>query len=227
MRLHVTQQQPVFPLMTDVQLRTADGLSNHSFVLDAADTTLVVDCQKVVLDATLDPACFILKQLGPSELPTMLQRTLTDSILCILPQSDSLYTPFTHYISTPDLQVHITDDKAFKKTHWKSTNLLVMGTMANNKLLRKLVKKVPDGFTVKKELFRINGLEYSDPGDALLISIPHPYDDAKFVTLYIANSLDAPFSPRRILHYKQRSWVVFEAGMKMGSKPESGTIFGN
>lgn len=226
-RLHITQQQPVFPLMTDIQLRTADGLSNHNFMLDAADTTLVVDCQKVVLDARLDPACFILKQLDPSELPTMLQRTLTDSILCILPQSDSLYTPFTHYISTPDLQIHITDDKAYKKRDWKSTNLLVMGTMANNKLLRKLAARLPDGFKVKKGSFSINDVEYSDPGDALLISVQHPYDDAKFVTLYIANDLNTPFSPRRILHYKQHSWVVFEAGMKMGSKPQSGTIFGD
>lgn len=223
--LHITQH-PVFPLMADVQLRTSEGLSNIEFLFDTADTTMVTECKNEVLDARLDPACYILKQMEENALPAMLQRTLSDSVVCILPQRDSVYTAFADYIASSDLQVRCSADNAYKNYDWKSTNLLIMGTWANNRLLRKLARKLPGDFIVKKGSFRINDAVYDDPGDALLISIRHPYNDTGFVSLYIANSEETHFSPRRLMHYKQHSWVVFSAGMKMGSKPESGMIFG-
>ncbi len=208
------QTGSTFPLLVDMSYRYPGGVKRDSFFFSTADTTLSVRLPKPLTEITVDPAHYIMKKIETDNLPYMLSRTLADSTLCILPakkEAKDRYLPFINYIINDNIS--LCSDKNYKKLNWKEKNLLVMGSYHSNGMIKKLARKLPDGFSLGKGEFTIHSATYSEPTAALLVSFAHPYAPGKMITLYLENSSDTPFSARRLLHYMHDSWIVLGGGM--------------
>jgi len=174
----------------------------------------------------IDPENFVLKTIPQSEMPYSLTRTLNDKPLVILPEKGELLSRLQMVVSMLKRSGYdliskqaseITDEDL------KNNSILILGSYKNNSAMSKMT--YPKGFDITKNEIKAQGKVYSSPKTSIILSFQSPKNRDKFVSVYAWNSAEAIASFRKMFHYMNDSWQVFDLDKKPKGTIANGQIF--
>ena len=191
-------------------------------------TSVTIKVEEKPISIELDPDSYVLKKLPASAMPYSLNRTLNDNPLVILPDKGELLPRLQMVVSMLKRSGYkLTTKKASQVTNddLKNNTLLIFGSYKNNGLYANL--KYPSDFSIKADKIVAKGKKYSSKKSSIILSYKSPYNSAKFISIYAWNSDAAITSFRKMFHYLNDSWFVFDLDKKDKGSIAFGKLFPN
>ncbi|MDI6787468.1 MAG: M1 family aminopeptidase, partial [Planctomycetota bacterium] len=221
-----------FRLFLPVVVTTDKG--NQESIIEIASLvepkTIEINAGKVISIA-IDPEYHIFRRLKDKELWPCLGATLGDkNLLVIYPtggstEENSLYKKVAERLSAAQKTI-IKPDNKVSQEDLSNNSLFLLGTPQVNLVTAQLqhhpyfppkadppLADKPTNFTLLKDGFIVEQMTYQSPGQALLASFWNPYNDKKYLSIFLGLSSEALERPSRIIFfYRWDQYVVFEQG---------------
>jgi len=174
----------------------------------------------------IDPEAFLLKQISFQSMPYNLNRTLNDKPLVILPEKGEMLKRLqmtASMLSRSGYEVEIKTSDEVTQEDLETKSIFVLGEYDNNSIYSKL--SYPEGFNVEERKLVINGNEMTGDRTSAILSFGSLSAIDKSVSIYAWNSPEAISSFRKMFHYMNDSWQIFDLDVKEKGALKSGQIF--
>jgi len=201
----------------------------------------------------LDPEFYVFRHLTRDEIPPSLKTTLeADSLIIVLPTSGidetlqmpsmgmghggggaptettvgELFQSIADQIVESGLNIVIKNDTEVTDDDLQNSSLLCLGPSWNNSVVAKIGPDITEPIEFLDNGFAVNGTEYREAGNSILVSVRNPYNPARDITFYMGNSPQAMFKASYMFFYNWDSWIAYLDGTvadrgdwSMGSSP--------
>ncbi len=228
LQFNIIQKNIVFYQNMPVKINYKDDSEIYYFDVVSKETNCQIKTSRKPISIELDPQNFVLKKLPQTAMPYSLNRTLNDNPLIILPDKGNLLPRLQMVVSMLKRSgYNIKSKKASEITDndLKNNSLFLFGSIENNPIISKI--KMPDGFGISRNEIKVKNKKYTSDKSSVLISFASPFNNKKFISIYSWNSDNAITSFRKMFHYMNDSWQVFDLTKKQTGALESGKIFTN
>ncbi|HUJ80183.1 MAG TPA: M1 family aminopeptidase [Nitrospiria bacterium] len=221
------QSPPVFRIPVVVQIETSNRLLEKSIWMDQERVELDTATAAPPLRIAVDPDVQLFRRLERDELPPMLNLTLTEPSLTILPpeRADAELTRAYQVIADGARRRHDAEaghPVAGGHVHAAPVAArLILGGPDVNQAAAELVRqpvsgsesRLPPGIRIEPKRFTIGGRTYDGAGHALLLSFRDPAGRNGPVTFFYGLSPNAvtPLGPL-LFYHGWDSYVVFDNG---------------
>jgi len=112
--------------------------------------------------------------------------------------------------STPPL---IKNDSDLTMEDIKNNALFIFGGLNENRVLEKLIDKLPEGVSISRDKITINKRSYQEKGNFTVLTIPNKLNPDKAIMIIIGfdpNSIRA--TGGKLIHYGKYSYLAFKDG---------------
>ena len=221
-------------------IKTENTEFSHSVMINSDVTNISIIGPERPLYIQLDPNNYIYRHLSREEIPPSLKTTLeSDSLIVVLPSSgtdDTLQvmnmamghggmggaptdvTVREHYESLANdvvesgLDVVIKNDDEVTEEDLQNSSILCLGAPRYNSLVSRIQPDLVQPVEFFDDGFRIDGNDYMEDGNSVLVSVRNPYNPDLDITFYMGNSPQAIFKAGYIFFYNWDSWVTYLDG---------------
>ncbi len=226
LKFDLGQKGIVFQQKMPIRLHYKDTYEDKYVDLISKSINLELNCKRKPISIELDPNSYVLKKIPESAMPYNLERTLNNNPLIILPDSGDLTTRLQMVVfMLKKSGYNIVSKKASEvnENDLKNNSLLLFGSYKTNPIIANL--KYPKGFTINKDKIMADGVSYNSQKASIILNFKSPYNAKKFVSVYAWNSKVAVTSFRKLFHYLNDSWIVFDLDKKEKGSLKSGQIY--
>lgn len=209
MTIHLAQSTPPARLPIMVQIETADRILEKSLWMSEAQAAIETAVTTPPMQITVDPNAHLLRRLSREELPPMLNLSLTEPSLEIVPP-DHADPPAAEVYRAIAAQAA---ERAIGKPNGHAAARFLLGGPEENRATAELAARLPPGIKIGPRAFTVNGRAYSDAGHALLLTLREPSRGDQPTSLFYGLSADAirPLTST-LLYHGWDSYIVFEQG---------------
>lgn len=189
------------------------------FTINKTDNKFEYDAGFRVEKVLIDPDYQVLRELYQWEKPYSFNRTLGDNPIVILPEKDSeeyeLSKKFVRLLkqSGYDFDSKSIDD--VDNSSIKHNSLILLGNINNNKIIKRVVRKLPDNIEIEDDEIEFDDENELDPSEhIMLINSDHPKNKNKLCTVIYYDDLQDLNSLARFFHYQSYSMVTLKIGQR-------------
>jgi hypothetical protein len=207
------QQKPHYDLRVPLRLETAAQVVEKTVHLEGAEVPFVIRSDEVPRRLIADPAFDIFRRLDMAEIPPTVDRLRGSRSLMVISTagiSGSMVEAsqvLLRGLGQEDASL-VPQDKA-TPADLMDHDLLFLGVPHD----AALIPRQPEGLSLKKDRFMIDGRIFDSPTDALFVVLPHPKADHRVVAFFLPLSADAgAMAARKIPHYGKYSYLAFRGG---------------
>jgi Tol biopolymer transport system component len=163
----------------------------------------------------LDPDYDLFRVLSIDEVPPSLNATLAEPGHAILLPADGEAFSAPHYQEVAKRAERQKEGMILEKgEEIPHRSLLVLGSARLEPAVKEILgRALPEGIVLEQESFSVHGTVYDKPTQSFLLSIRHPDDPNRTVTLYFGLSPEAVARAHSIFFYGWDSYVVFDEGV--------------
>ena len=176
---------------------------------------------------TIDPDADIFRHLHREEIPLTISRVIGDkNKIIVLPTggdkelinaykeiSDAFLPPPTPPSQGGDKGGVKKNDSDLTSEDIKNNALFIFGGLNENKVLRRLIDKLPEGTLIEKDKITINNKSYQREGYFTVLTIPNKFNHDRAIMIIIDSD---PTSIRstgsKLIHYGKYSYLTFKDG---------------
>ena len=173
------------------------------------------------LSLSIDPDADIFRLLHKQEIPPTISRVMGDkNRIIVLPTNGDkeikkAYKEVSDAFllegkSTPPL---IKNDSDLTMEDIKNNALFIFGGLNENRVLEKLIDKLPEGVSISRDKITINKRSYQEKGNFTVLTIPNKLNPDKAIMIIIGfdpNSIRA--TGGKLIHYGKYSYLAFKDG---------------
>ena len=173
------------------------------------------------LSLSIDPDADIFRLLHKQEIPPTISRVMGDkNRIIVLPTNGDkeikkAYKEVSDAFllegkSTPPL---IKNDSDLTMEDIKNNALYIFGGLNENRVLEKLIDKLPEGVSISRDKITINKRSYQEKGNFTVLTIPNKLNPDKAIMIIIGfdpNSIRA--TGGKLIHYGKYSYLAFKDG---------------
>jgi len=95
----------------------------------------------------------------------------------------------------------------------KNNALFIFGGLNENKVLERLIDKLPDGTSIEKDKVTINNKSYQEKGYFTVLTIPNKFNPDKAIMIIIGfDSNSIRITGSKLIHYGKYSYLAFKDG---------------
>ncbi len=174
----------------------------------------------------IDPNAYILKTISNESMPYNLNRTLNDKPIVILPEKGEMVTRLqmvASMLTRSGYEIQIKSAVEVTDEDLQTNSLFILGEFENNSVLRKLT--LLENFKVDENSLEIDGNKITGKKGSVILSYSSPYNQEKSISIYTWNSAEAIASFRKMFHYMNDSWQIFDLDVKEKGALKSDQIF--
>jgi hypothetical protein len=223
LKLSISQGETDFVLDVPLRLQYGDRSEDVVVTVDAPSDEVIVPCEPEGLTAVeLDPDYHVFRKLKPTEaMPTSSLTRRGRELLVIVPDGE-LDEPYQHVVESWKRAVLGDEDEPRKGHHVEirragevsaedlgGPSVLVVGDAVRHTTVEKFLGRTRSPVRWIASGFRIDGAEYTAPGQAVFLTVHHPDEPESGVTVYYGNSTEA-LGNSRLLTYYANSLLVFD-----------------
>jgi hypothetical protein len=225
-RVHLAQTAPLFRLPVTIHIETQERILEKSLWMDQAHLVVETAAAATPIRITVDPEWQLFRRLERDELPPMLNLTLTEPSLAVIPPqlADAGWAELYQRIADQAVERHNAArlDGPKAATTPGQMALFLLGGPDQNHAAAQLATHLPANMTIGPRAFAIDGRAYADPSQALLLTLRDPSRGHRPTTLLYGFSAEAVSPLTSTLYYQGwDSYIVFDKGRAIakGSLP--------
>ncbi|MEW6325483.1 MAG: M1 family aminopeptidase [Nitrospirota bacterium] len=206
--VHLRQAPPLFRLPVTIHIETPDRILEKSFWMDQAEAVIETIAAQPPIRITVDPDEQLFRRLAREELPPMLNLTLTEPALRIVPPGLADHAESELYATIARQAA----ERAAGRVE-DDGGLLLLGGPAQNRETAEAAERLPSSIRLGLLDFTIDGRTYHDASHALLLTFRDPARQHRPTTIFYGLSADAvrPLIPL-LLYHGWDSYLVFDNG---------------
>lgn len=220
-RVHgaITQQGPLYRLHVPVRLESGKEFTDTTVEVKEPRVLFVIETKHLPGRLVVDPRVDVFRRLHPGEIPpdvntikgsNSLTAIMADGAEGILGDS-----PRTLLQSLGHGGVPIKAEKDIDPSKLKGRDILLFGFPS----ARELLPSTPEGFSIAREHFVLDGAEYRAKGDAAFVVLPSPVDGERAMGIFLPLSDGAAgVAARKVTHYGTSSALIFQDGTMRAKK---------
>ncbi len=207
----ILQQEPLYDLDLLLRLETAKRRYDKRLDLTESQDGFVFTVTDRPLSLTVDPESVLFRKLYPQEVPATVNdlRASRSPLVVVASGSETLLDASRDLLR--GLQWHqapVMSEADYLAQRPDGRDLLVLGWPESESLRLKL----PHGFTVAADHFKIGDKHYAEEQDVLFM-VMASQDAGRVMAYFLPGSLAAAQdTARRIPHYSRYSYLVFRNG---------------
>jgi hypothetical protein len=222
------QSDPPHLLQIPVRIETDTDKSEMSCLLTGKTMSVTLQNQSPLESIVVDPDYEVLRFLPEDEMPLNLTRNFARKPLLILPENSTAQSRLDMLVmmlghSGFDFDVVRAD--SVQNNILADRDLILFGSVQENSITKRLAKALPDGFTLRDTLLIVNNQTYAGKQSSLLLTCQNPFNREKMLTVYTWNDESAVPSFRKMFHYMEQSWQVFDLEKEANAPVASGDIY--
>ena len=213
---------PPFKIMLPVVVTTDQGKEESIIEVSNLVETKTIDVKAgKPLSLAIDPDYNIFRRLKDKELWPCLGATMGDKNLLVVypsagtPEENALYKKVAERVAG-NQKAAMKADSEIVQADLNNNSLMILGSPAINTAAAQLMNEArfkPDNFKLMKDGFVINNTTYNSPSQAVMASCWSPYNNKKYITLFMGLSQQASERPARIVFfYRWDNYIIFEQG---------------
>ena len=213
-------------LLVPIQINFENDKLEKEIIMDENQEKFMFKVEKTPISIEIDPNAFLMKKISQQSMPYSLNRTLNDSPLVILPEKGDMKQRLQMVASMLErsgYNINIKTSDEVTDEDIKNNSLLIFGEYENNSIYRKI--SYPEGFSFSEKSIIVHDQEISGSKGSAIISFASKENNQKNISIYIWNSPEAISSFRKMFHYLNDSWQVFDLDIKENAALKSGQIF--
>lgn len=225
--INLKQENPVFAMRVPVHVEMDDNTEKLNIPIKNVSASYSFTPWGKINKITVDPEYQILRAISDNEMPYNLNRVMSANPLIILPtKGESLdrLQMLIMMLKQSDYQFTSLPADSVTEEDLKNRNLFILGKYNDNRIFSSLPLSIQHLYIIHPESFEANGKLYNNPLASLLISDVNCYNHEKLMTLYIWNDDSAVPSFRKMFHYQNQSWQVFDLSKEANKPIDSGDL---
>ncbi len=239
-KTRISQEGEPFYMLLPVVVKTGKDEQRGLVEIYKDPVVYDIDCDAKPVSIELDPDYIIFRRLERPEVKPCLSATMSaDSILVIIPsggENDELevmnfmgpipgkkkvnvkahYGELAKSITEDWTEARVKYDKDVTDSDLANNSILCLGAPRYNSIALKpataATEKTNTGFGINDSGFTVNGTDYNDDNQSLLVTTRNPYNSDYDITFYMGNSPQAVFKASYIFFYTLYSYVVYADG---------------
>ncbi len=215
------QDDNPYILNVPLEIKTESGKIKKIIRIKDKEESIEIRTADRPLSLSIDPHADIFRLLHKQETPPTISRVMGDkNRIIVLPTGgekeikkaykEVLDVFLLEGKSTPPL---IKNDSDLTMEDIKNNALYIFGGLNGNRVLEKLIDKLPDGTSIEKDKVTINNKNYQGKGDFTVLTILNKFNPDKAIMIIIGfdpNSIRATGS--KLIHYGKYSYLAFKDG---------------
>jgi aminopeptidase N len=211
LRIEITED-PDFLLSAPIEITTDLGKEIQYVTLGKFTNNVALKVNGKVKSVQLDPNYEILRHLNKWEIPYSFNQTLGDKPLMIIPSKIS--ADYTNSEGLAKMMIegeYNIEYKSVDNLHdsdWKERSLIVLGNNSSNKFFANLAGKYPKDVDIQTADLIIQGKKTPVEGNILLMSMGHPTNIDKFVTVIHTDNMSSLDPFKRLFRYLSYSLAL-------------------
>lgn len=174
----------------------------------------------------IDPKGFLLKKISEQSMPYNLNRTLNDAPLVILPEKGEMSSRLqmvASMLARSGYDITVKSANEVTDAELENNSLLIFGEVENNNIYDKIA--FPEDIKLSDTSIEISGKSVSGSKGSAIFSFCSQLNEEKSISVYVWNSCEAIASFRKMFHYMNDSWQMFDLDKKENAALNSGQIF--
>lgn len=174
----------------------------------------------------IDPDCFILKKIPEQSMPYNLNRTLNDNPLVILPEKGEMVSRLqmvASMLTRSGYNIEIKSANEVSEEDLQKNSLFILGEFKNNSVLSEI--DYPEGININDGIIEIDVNKVTSKKGSIMLSFGSGFNENKSISVYVWNSTEAITSFRKMFHYMNDSWQIFDLQKKEKGTINSGKIY--
>jgi aminopeptidase N len=228
MSFELRQKNPSFTLHVPVQIQMENVTDSLVITLRDSLASYQFSPWEEVRKVIVDPEYKVLRAISEDEMPYNMTRVMSANPLIILPtkgEALSRLQMLTVMLKQSGYEFTALPADSVTSDDLRNRNLFILGKYQDNEIFHMLPQSILNSFSISNTFFEANGTEYTSPLASMLFSYANPFNPEKLMTLYIWNSDAAVPSFRKIFHYQDQSWQVFDLVMEQNKPRASGDLY--
>ncbi len=168
---------------------------------------------------SIDPDADIFRLLHKEEIPATISRVMGGkNRIIVLPTGGNkeiinAYGEIAGVFSEGKSPPIMKKDSDLTVEDIKNNSLYIFGGLKENKILEKLIDRLPDSSSITTDEITINNRAYRDKGDFTVLTIPNKFNSDKAVMIIIGFSPDGiRAAGGKLVHYGKYSFLAFKDG---------------
>ncbi len=218
-------QDIVFNQLLKVRIDYGTEKEDKFYFLKGKKLEINLETRKIV-NITTDPDFQCLRKISKSEMPFSLAITLADNPILIYPAGSELESRIkmlAGMLSQSGYSIKLVSSDSLTTTMLAENSLFVFGNYQENKLFTRKDMQT-NALKYTKEGFILNKKMYNSPSASLLLSCENPWNKLKYMSIFSWNNPKEITSFRRLFHYQNDSWFIFDNLLKKDTYLEKGSI---
>ena len=222
----LVQDGKPYLLNVSIEITTEKGKAKKIIRIKDKEESIEIRTADRPLSLSIDPHADIFRLLHKQETPPTISRVMGDkNKIIVLPTGGDkelidTYKDISGAFLPPTPPFFEGGDKGGMKNDVdltmediKNNALFIFGGLNENKLLERLLDKLPDGTLIEKNKVTINNKSYQGEGYFTVLTIPNKFNPDKAIMIIIGfdpNSIRITGS--KLIHYGKYSYLAFKDG---------------
>ncbi|MFQ5463468.1 MAG: M1 family metallopeptidase, partial [Phycisphaerae bacterium] len=212
--LTLSQGETAMALDVPIRLLRPSGSEDITVALSQSKAEVRIEMAEPPLSIQIDPDYHIFRKVSIDEIiPTTNKTRAGDALLTLLPDGEvcKKYTSVQSIFesSFEDDEHGVVAAADINEAVLSDQSLLILGSAVHHPAVEELLDELGSEIAWTSDGFTFDGVEYSDPGDAILCTFANPKLEKGGITVVYANSEEAIPKPMNIPFY-DRSLVIFQ-----------------
>ena len=220
------QDDNPYILNVPLEIKTESGKIKKIIRIKDKEESINIKTNDRPLVLTIDPDADIFRHLHREELPPTISRVMGDkNKIIVLPTggdkelidtykdiSGAFLPPTSPPLEGGD-KGGVKNDVDLTPEDIKNNALFIFGGLNENKVLERLIDKLPDGTLIERDKVTINNKSYQGKGDFTVLTILNKFNPDKAIMIIIGfdpNSIRITGS--KLIHYGKYSYLAFKDG---------------
>ncbi|MBI5749735.1 MAG: hypothetical protein HZA00_11495 [Nitrospinae bacterium] len=213
----LTQDEKSYMLNIPVEIKTEREKIRKVVKIKNKEESINIKTNDRPLVLTIDPDADIFRHLHREELPPTISRVIGDkNKIIVLPTGGDkelidTYKEISGVFS--EGKPLIKNDVDLTPEDIKNNALYIFGGLDENKVLERLIDKLPEGVSIGRDKVTINKRSYQGEGYFTVLAIPNKLNPDKAIMIIIGfdpNSIRA--TGGKLIHYGKYSYLAFKDG---------------
>ncbi len=217
----ITQGEKPYMLNIPVEIKTEREKIRKIVKIKNKEESINIKTNDRPLILIIDPDADIFRHLHREEIPSTISRVMGDkNRIIVLPtggekEIKKAYKEVSDAFllegeSTPPL---IKNDSDLTMEDIKNNALYIFGGLNENRVLEKLIDKLPEGVSIERDKVTINNKSYQGEGYFTVLTVPNKLNPDKAIMIIIGfapNNIRA--TGGKLIHYGKYSYLAFKDG---------------
>ena len=220
------QDDNPYILNVPLEIKTESGKIKKIIRIKDKEESINIKTTDRPLVLTIDPDADIFRHLHREELPPTISRVMGDkNKIIVLPTggdkelidtykdiSGAFLPPTSPPLEGGD-KGGVKNDVDLTMQDIKNNALFIFGGLNENKVLERLIDKLPDGTLIDKNKVTINNKNYQGKGDFTVLTILNKFNPDKAIMIIIGfDSNSIRITGSKLIHYGKYSYLAFKDG---------------